>query len=82
MRALLFYQGEVRELSALVPADFIGVIDAVYGAGLARSVEGAEARVIEAVNTSNIPVLAVDLPSGVSGDSGQVLGAEFWRGRL
>ena len=75
MRALLLYQGEVRELSVLVPADFIGIIDAIYGAGLARPVKGAEARVIEAVNTSNIPVLAVDLPSGVSGESGQVLGA-------
>ncbi|ASV86675.1 carbohydrate kinase family protein [Ochrobactrum quorumnocens] len=74
MRALLFYKGEVRRISALIPADFVGVIDAVYGAGLARPVGGAEARVIEAVNASNIPVLAIDLPSGVSGESGQVLG--------
>lgn len=74
MRALLFYKGEVRRISALIPADFVGVIDAVYGAGLARAVEGAEARVIEVVNASNIPALAIDLPSGVSGENGRILG--------
>jgi len=74
MRALLFYKGEVRRISAFEPKEFVGVIDAIYGAGLARPVEGAEARVVESVNTSDIPVLAVDLPSGISGKNGQVLG--------
>lgn len=74
MRALLFYKGEVRRLSALVPASFVGIIDALYGAGLSRPVDGVEARVIETVNSSDVPVLAVDLPSGISGLNGQVLG--------
>lgn len=74
LRALLFYKGEVRRLSAVVPEDYVGIIDALYGAGLARPVEGTTAQVIDKVNASGIPVLAVDLPSGVSGESGQVFG--------
>lgn len=74
MRALLFYKGEVRRFSAFSPAGFTGVIDALYGAGLARNIEGVEASVIGEINASGIPTIAVDLPSGVSGESGQVLG--------
>lgn len=75
MRALLYYKGEVRRISAFEPKDFVGVIDAIYGAGLVRPIEGAEASIIEAVNASDIPVLAVDLPSGISGKDGQIMGA-------
>lgn len=74
MRALHFYKGEVHRLSAIVPADFVGIIDALYGAGLSRPVDGVEARIIDRVNASDIPVLAVDLPSGISGFNGRVLG--------
>jgi hydroxyethylthiazole kinase-like uncharacterized protein yjeF len=64
-----------------VPADPSGlanpglIIDALFGAGLARPVEGATRALVEAMNASGARILAVDLPSGISGDSGQVLGA-------
>ena len=74
MRALLFYKGEVRRLSAFSPVDFAGVIDALYGAGLTRSIGGVEASVIGELNASGIPVIAVDLPSGISGENGQISG--------
>ena len=48
------------------------VVDALYGAGLARPIRGADAEVLNAA--SGRTVVAVDLPSGVSGDSGEVLG--------
>ena len=51
------------------------VVDAVFGAGLARAVEGEVADAIVAVNRSGAHVIAVDLPSGIQGDSGAVMGA-------
>ncbi len=48
------------------------VVDAVFGAGLTRPVEGLIAETFAAIE---VPVVAVDLPSGVAGDTGAVLGA-------
>lgn len=50
------------------------VIDALFGAGLSRPLEGRAAELVEAVNASRLPVLAVDVPSGLDGTSGQVWG--------
>ncbi|MFZ4410298.1 MAG: NAD(P)H-hydrate epimerase, partial [Paracraurococcus sp.] len=48
------------------------VIDAVFGAGLARDVDGVVAATLAAVRA---PILAVDVPSGLDGGTGQVRGA-------
>jgi NAD(P)H-hydrate epimerase len=56
------------------------VVDALFGAGLARPLEGAYAQVVKALN--DLPVIAVDIPSGVSGDTGQPLGAVYVKAAL
>jgi len=50
------------------------VIDALFGAGLDRPAEGAARGLIEAMNEQAAPVVAVDLPSGINGSSGAVMG--------
>lgn len=65
------------ELVSLVPESLAGaalVIDALFGGGLSRPIEGAGAAMLQAVGASGLPVCAVDLPSGVSGATGEVLG--------
>jgi hydroxyethylthiazole kinase-like uncharacterized protein yjeF len=53
------------------------VIDAIYGAGLSRSIDGDAAKAIELAAELALPVVAVDLPSGVAGECGRVLGHAF-----
>jgi len=60
------------EPAGLSEADLI--VDALFGAGLDRVVEGAARLLIDAMNASRAPVIAVDLPSGINGSSGMVMG--------
>ena len=50
------------------------LVDALFGAGLDRPIEGAAATLIDAINALGAPVVAVDLPSGINGESGAAMG--------
>jgi len=69
------WTGPVEEAS---PAKLAGcdlIIDALFGAGLDRDVEGLARTMIDAMNGEGAPIIAVDLPSGINGTSGAVMGA-------
>jgi hydroxyethylthiazole kinase-like uncharacterized protein yjeF len=51
------------------------IVDALLGTGLEREVNGEWRAAIEAVNDSRLPVLAVDIPSGLHADTGRIMGA-------
>ncbi|MBO5207867.1 MAG: NAD(P)H-hydrate dehydratase [Lachnospiraceae bacterium] len=55
-------------------AEYDIVIDAIFGIGLSRAVEGIFKEAIGEINRKNTYVCAVDIPSGIHGDSGQVMG--------
>jgi ADP-dependent NAD(P)H-hydrate dehydratase / NAD(P)H-hydrate epimerase len=78
--AAVAYKGTVEALAVDVltgaGADGAVVIDALFGAGLTRPLEGVALATIRALNRRRLPVIAVDLPSGIHGDSGTVLGGD------
>jgi NAD(P)H-hydrate epimerase len=50
------------------------IVDAMFGTGLSRQVEGQYREVIACINAVGKPVLSLDIPSGVHGDTGQIMG--------
>jgi ADP-dependent NAD(P)H-hydrate dehydratase / NAD(P)H-hydrate epimerase len=50
------------------------IIDALFGAGLNRPIKGEPYDMIEAINANGAPVLSIDLPSGINGTTGAVMG--------
>ncbi|WP_068031586.1 bifunctional ADP-dependent NAD(P)H-hydrate dehydratase/NAD(P)H-hydrate epimerase [Rhodoplanes sp. Z2-YC6860] len=63
---------ETAEPAGLAGADL--TVDALFGAGLDRPVTGSARAMIEAINETTGPVIAVDLPSGINGTSGAEMG--------
>ncbi|WP_127523598.1 NAD(P)H-hydrate dehydratase [Mesorhizobium sp. Z1-4] len=71
------WTGETQPLARFQPRPGALVIDALFGAGLARPLDGEAARAAQVCSEAQIPVLAVDLPSGISGADGTVHGSAF-----
>ena len=68
------WTGEVLPIEEVEPQAEEAVIDALFGAGLSRPLEGAVAKLVGKLNALPGLKLAVDVPSGLSGDSGAALG--------
>ena len=71
------YQGPVLAAAAIALARADCVIDALFGAGLARDIDGEAKAIIERINAfrrAGGRVLAVDVPSGIDGETGKIRG--------
>jgi NAD(P)H-hydrate epimerase len=66
--------GDVEPLDAATLAGADVIVDALFGAGLSRPLDGAAAEMVAAINASGRPVVAVDVPSGLDGTTGQAAG--------
>lgn len=63
---------QTSDLNVLKDASLI--VDALFGIGIDRPVEGNYATAIEAINNSDAVVVTVDMPSGINTDTGEVMG--------
>ncbi len=54
------------------------IIDALFGTGLNREVKGIYKDAIDTLNSMYIPILSVDIPSGINGDTGQIMGTAVY----
>lgn len=71
------FTGKTAPLSDYQPSTGDVVIDALFGAGLSRDLPGEVTGIVRAVRENGLPVLAVDLPSGIDGRTGAVRGDAF-----
>ena len=65
-------------IEPLTPAVLDGaelVVDAIFGAGLSRALEGSSVETLAAATRRELPIVAIDVPSGLMGDTGEALGA-------
>ena len=69
------WSGEIRPLGAELLGGAGLVVDALFGAGLVRPLEGVALAAVRAVDEASVPCVAIDVPSGLHGDTGQILGA-------
>ena len=71
------WDGETRVVTRARKADI--VVDAIFGAGLTRPLDMNMGVLVRALNESGVPVVAVDVPSGLHGDLGRPLGEDCVR---
>lgn len=64
----------LRFVDGANPENYGFVLDGIFGTGISRSVDEAISNVMDAVNKNGCRVYAMDIPSGINGDSGKVMG--------
>jgi ADP-dependent NAD(P)H-hydrate dehydratase / NAD(P)H-hydrate epimerase len=72
--ALERWGGRLTAMEMVAPASYGLIVDAIFGAGLDREISGIHAAWIDGINRAGSPVVSVDLPSGVDGDNGRIMG--------
>ncbi len=67
----------IRLRKTIPNKDYSVVVDGIFGVGLSRKIEGAQAKAIEALNQLDALKVAIDVPSGIDATSGDILGVAF-----
>lgn len=57
--------------------EYTTIVDAIFGVGLARPIQGRYKELIHAMNQADAWKIAVDIPSGINGDTGAIMGTAF-----
>ncbi|MFN7177586.1 MAG: NAD(P)H-hydrate epimerase, partial [Thermaurantiacus sp.] len=73
-RALALWGGPVLPADSDFPEAAL-LVDALFGIGLVRPLQGAAAALVNRANASGLPILAIDMPSGIDSDGGEVRGS-------
>lgn len=71
------WEGEIHPITIGMIGDHSVIVDAIFGTGLSKDIVGDLAAVINKVNEISSYKVAVDIPSGIEGDTGRVLGTAF-----
>jgi len=64
---------EPNELQSAISHHSI-IVDALFGTGLSKNVTGMLSKVINLLNRAKVPIISVDIPSGISSDNGHIMG--------
>jgi len=75
LKSLKDFEGLTKKISFFKLKKNTLVVDALFGIGLKKNIKGKLKKIFELINKSNNPVVSVDIPSGISSNNGQILGA-------
>jgi len=75
LKALTEFGEKIKKISSLRIKKNALIIDAIFGIGLSRNIKGILKKIFSQINKSNNKVVSVDIPSGISSDTGKILGS-------
>lgn len=73
-QTMIAYSYQVPFVNNPIYSEYTTIVDAIFGVGLSRTIEGIYKDAIEKINQAPARVMAVDIPSGINADNGQILG--------
>ena len=74
LKALNEYGEKIKKISSFRIKKNALIVDAIFGIGLSRNIKGILKKIFNQINKSNNKVVSIDIPSGISSDTGKILG--------